>query len=371
MTIFYLFTYNNSLSKWEESGLLERELLFFEKMNKEYGTNFIFFTFGNKNDLVYQENYDYIKVIPIFENLNESKNKLINFFKIILKSSSIVRNSKLKFDIIQTNQLYGSWIALLLKFRFKKPLYIRTGYDLFIFSKKDKKSFIKRFLFYILTFISLNICDIYSVSSQSDYQFLRKHYKFPKEKIVVRSNWVIVKEQKLNKQNSANEILSVGRIEKQKDYEYLIKKLNNSKYKLNIVGTGSLEKDLKKISSENITFHGVMNFKELNNTYKRYKIYISSTNYEGNPKSILEAMGNGCVVVGPDIENITEIIENNKNGIIYNKLNDDLIEILDNLVDDPKKLEMLSNNAKNYIIENNSLEKNVINVFDDYKLISG
>ena len=82
MTIFYLFTYNNSLSKWEESGLLERELLFFEKMNKEYGINFIFFTFGNKNDLVYQEKYDYIKVIPIFEILNESKNKLINFLRL-------------------------------------------------------------------------------------------------------------------------------------------------------------------------------------------------------------------------------------------------------------------------------------------------
>ncbi len=371
MTIFYLFTYNNSLSKWEESGLLEREILFFEKMNKNYGINFIFFTFGNKNDLIYQDKYDYIKVIPIFDYLNESKNKLINFLKIIFSCSSIVKNSKLNFDIIQTNQLYGSWIALILKFRFKKPLYIRTGYDLFIFSKKDKKSFVKQIFFYLLTYISLNVCDIYSVSSRTDYQFLRKNYKFQKNKIVVRSNWVIVEEQNLHKQNSTYEVLSVGRLEKQKDYEYLINKLNNSKYKLNIVGAGSLEKDLRKISSNNITFHGVMNFEKLNNAYKRYSIYISSTNYEGNPKSILEAMGNGCVVVAPNIENITEVVRNNENGIIYNKLNDDLIEILDNLVNDQKKLEMLSNNAKNYIIENNSLEKNVINVFDDYKLISG
>ena len=103
---------------------------------------------------------------------------------------------------------------------------------------------------------------------------MRKNYKFQKNKIVVRSNWVIVEEQNLHKQNSTYEVLSVGRLEKQKDYEYLINKLNNSKYKLNIVGAGSLEKDLRKISSNNITFHGVMNFEKLNNAYKRYGIYI-------------------------------------------------------------------------------------------------
>ena len=42
-------------------------------------------------------------------------------------------------DLIKTNQLYGSWLALIAKFIVKKPLIVRTGYDLFLLVLKTKK----------------------------------------------------------------------------------------------------------------------------------------------------------------------------------------------------------------------------------------
>ena len=40
-------------------------------------------------------------------------------------------------DLIKTNQLNGSWVGIILKFMLKKPLIIRTGYNLYEFSKND------------------------------------------------------------------------------------------------------------------------------------------------------------------------------------------------------------------------------------------
>ena len=48
-----------------------------------------------------------------------------------------------------------------------------------------------------------------------------------------------------------------------------------------------------------------MEFQEL----LKYKIFVSSSNFEGNPKGILEAMASGCVVIAKDNINISEIIE--------------------------------------------------------------
>ena len=45
--------------------------------------------------------------------------------------------------------------------------------------------------------------------------------------------------------------------------------------------------------------------------YKEYRVYISSSDYEGNSKSTLEALGYGCLVITKDIENNSEIISNN------------------------------------------------------------
>ena len=41
------------------------------------------------------------------------------------------------FDLIKQNQLLGSWAAILLKINSRKPLYTRTGYDMFLFSLKE------------------------------------------------------------------------------------------------------------------------------------------------------------------------------------------------------------------------------------------
>ena len=80
-------------------------------------------------------------------------------------------------------------------------------------------------------------------------------------------------------------------------------------------------------------------------------------------------MSKGCIVIAPDIPNVAEIIENNVNGIIYNKLNDNLIEIIENLKNDITKLNNISTKAVEHVKLNNSLNLAIENEHKDYQYV--
>ena len=64
---------------------------------------------------------------------------------------------------------------------------------------------------------------------------------------------------------------------------------------------------------------------ELEFLYEQYSFFVSLSKFEGNPKSVLEAMSKGCVVFLSNIKNHVELVENEKNGFIVNN-NFDIIE---------------------------------------------
>ena len=82
--------------------------------------------------------------------------------------------------LIKHNQLLGVWVAIILKIILGVPLYVRTGYDMYTFSKLMEVGKIKVALYYFLTQFALVSCNLYSVSSKTDLEFLRKKYIFTK-----------------------------------------------------------------------------------------------------------------------------------------------------------------------------------------------
>ena len=100
---------------------------------------------------------------------------------------------------------------------------------------------------------------------------------------------------------------------------------------------------------------GILNNDDVLNLLSEHKYYIHTSYYEGNPKTILEAMSVGCIVIVPNNPNIEEIVENNINGLVYDLKKDDLIAVIQSA--EKKDLEVVSKNAISYINQNNSLEK--------------
>mgnify|MGYP005683734075 CR=1 FL=1 len=47
MRVAVFFTFDYSFRTWKESGTLEREMRIFDELNKKYGYEFIFFSYGD------------------------------------------------------------------------------------------------------------------------------------------------------------------------------------------------------------------------------------------------------------------------------------------------------------------------------------
>lgn len=75
-----------------------------------------------------------------------------------------------------------------------------------------------------------------------------------------------------------------------------------------------------------VTYHGIVTGKAKIDLLKQCNIFILLTIYpnEGQPISILEAMGNGLAVITTNHAGIPDIVKNNKNGLVVDKNNIDL-----------------------------------------------
>lgn len=371
MNIILFFTYDISLKDWETSGLLDRELKFYETLNKKYSTKFKFITYGDSEDRNLT-NLPFIEIIPIYEKIKYSKNKYIRFIKSFLIPYRFANELK-DSEIIKTNQLLGSWVAIISKLKFKKKLIIRTGYDLVEFTKKNNKSIFKILVYSLLTKLSLRFCDLYLVSSMSDMSLIQGMSKKFRRKVHLRPNWVEISKKNSFHKRKENFAVSVGRLEKQKNFSQLISFLENSNLNIDIYGAGTMKSKLlneAKIKNVKLNIYKPIPNKELLNKLKNYKFFISTSLFEGNPKAILEAMASGCVVLTKKNKNIEEIIKDGFNGIFIDN-RDNFLNVLENLENDPIKWSELSANSIETIESNYLLENIVHEEQSDYQKLSG
>ena len=317
MHVILVFTYGISLKSWDESGILNREIELYKRMNKYEEIQYTFVTFGDKEDEKYSDLFEGLTIVPIYKLHKKSKLKIIDFIKATTIAKSILKNTS-KPTHIKTNQLNGSWIAMMIKFHSKLPLYIRTGYNLYEFAIREKKNFAKKIFYYLLTQVGLLYADKYSVTSFSDKNFLEKY--FITKDVEVIPNWVLDIKECPYENRYENKIISVGRLEPQKNFQSIVKSLSATNIQIDIVGEGSEKYSLEKLavsSNTNLRFLGRLRHSELNKLYLDYRIFVLSSNFEGNPKVVLEAMSRGVLVIARRSKNIEEIIENNHDGILF------------------------------------------------------
>ena len=69
---------------------------------------------------------------------------------------------------------------------------------------------------------------------------------------------------------------------------------------------------------EVITYHGIVDGEKKRDLFKNSTFFILPTNYpkEGQPISILEAMGNGMVILTTNHAGIPDVVEDGKNGYV-------------------------------------------------------
>ena len=139
---------------------------------------------------------------------------------------------------------------------------------------------------------------------------------------------------KRKKLNSNICIGTVCRLSKEKRIDNLIKIFSRFDYNFTfkIIGNGPELENLKKLTKslnleKKITFIGKVSPEKIKSKIKNFDYFINSSDFEGFPNSVVEALSLGIpVIASQSYGGINEIIKNKNFGLIYN--NDTELEII-------------------------------------------
>lgn len=368
MRITLFFTYGVSLKVWAESGLLQREVYLYRELMRKYNIEVQFITYGDSTDRQWEAELKGITLLPVYERLPILRYKLLSIFQSILIPWYFRKEFK-KTNILKTNQIWGSWVAVLVKWIFNKPLLVRCGYEAYqnslIALKKDIPqpipiSFVRPIIKSV-SWLAYKCSDHIWLNTDEISEFVKSQFNISNRKITVQPNWIDINlfKEKFKVRRLKNRVLFVGRIAEEKNLPLLINSLSGTKIGLDIVGVGKLQNDLSQLASRlevDIRFLGSINNDLMPDVYNNYRIYVMCSQFEGNPKSLLEAMACGCAVIGTNVPGIKNVIQHNKTGVLVEDSAKSLRNMMHKLIDDDVFVDMLSKSAQRQIKHHNSIE---------------
>jgi len=216
-----------------------------------------------------------------------------------------------------------------------------------LFPQYHKKQY--HYFKYILPFVLKRVQKIITVSNHTK-EMLTKYYNIKEEKITVIYNGInLPKEEDIEKEDY---ILFVGRDSPTKNIDNLIKafnKIENRQYKLYLVGVQ------REFNNPNIKAFGYITDDELDQLYKKAKMFILPSLYEGFGYPVIEAMARKTAVITSNISSLPEICGDS--AIYIDPYNvEDIVSKIDFLIKNPKKREELEKKgfrrAQMFSIEN-------------------
>ena len=144
------------------------------------------------------------------------------------------------------------------------------------------------------------------------------------------------------KEDRIKELIFIGRLDPQKNLPHLIEafaKVNQKmpKTRLRLIGNGNLTESIKELADKKglsncVSFDGVC--KNMENIYAKADMVVLSSEYEGMPNCLIEAIGCGIPIVSYDCPiGPREIVVDNVNGYLvqYNNINQLAERIIDGL----------------------------------------
>lgn len=158
-----------------------------------------------------------------------------------------------------------------------------------------------------------------------------------------------------NNEINGDYIFYFGRISKEKGIFNLIGAVKKcDEVKLLIAGTGPEEEKIKKYIKENkmesrVVLLGYLNQDEIRERIEKCRfVVIPSIWYENCPYSIIETLEIGKPIIASEIGGIPEIVENEKNGLLYRYDSvDDLADKINELYYNQEKINKMKEASKN------------------------
>ena len=354
------FTFPNNLHTWIETGLVDREFRIYEAL-REKGYRFTFFTY----DTGLQYRYRNHKIIPMCKKPGGKLSLLLQSV-----CFAFLHKKEIHFKYVKTNQLWGGWIALILSWRYKADLLLRSGYEYFGFKSKITTNS-KLFFHFIICFLLYHAAKKIVLPTAEDKEFVEKKFHINNQKIKIIPNWI---DSNLFKplipySNRIYDLIWIGRISDQKDPDFF-KELLLKSDALKICFISDQEKseseqffdEALQVKQHSIDFCSSLSNSDIAALLQQSKIFVSTSKYEGNPKVVLEAMFSQVVVICRNKPGLNNLIDDRVEGLHLHELDHvKNAQIIHGVIDGSIDIKPLVDNALNTVMQTNSLEK-VVNL---------
>lgn len=219
--------------------------------------------------------------------------------------------------------------------------------------------------------------DVVVPNSYAQKKFIDSHFPSLSPKIKVITNFTDTTvfspaSERMKSQAEIKKILVVARIAKQKNTLKFIEAARllaprwRSLAKIEWYGAPNVsESEYADQCKAKIDEYGLRDFFMFNDTvaniaevYRSADVFCLPSKWEGFPNALCEAMASGLAVCASDICDNSLIIDNNKNGVLFNPSSaSDIAEKIDQLLSMEKSIsKQFSANARKYAVENLSAE---------------
>jgi len=345
------FTRGLGLRDWLTGGGIEREIAVYRRIQTA-GGRVSFVTYGDKRDLELADRlagFDiccnrwglpewlYAKLLPMLHRR-------------VLRSC----------DVIKTNQTSGGEVALDVARRLGKPLVARCGYMWSEFvvrqegaeSSKAKAALeLERRLFGAAARIV--------VTTEAMAEDVRARLPECSSRVQLIPNYVdtdlFCPDPKVEPDV---DLLYVGRMAPQKNFEALVRAIEPLDVRLRVVGSHTQE-EIERIGdlAGRIDWAGSVANEALPAMMARARALALPSHYEGHPKVLIEAMACGLPAIGGDSPGIRQFLRDGETGLLCGTSADEIRRAIETMLNDEVLRRRIAQQARAYAIEQFSLDR--------------
>jgi glycosyltransferase involved in cell wall biosynthesis len=324
MQLALFFTRGVSLKLWLDSGLFDREKQLYEEhirrghLKKVYWLTYGTDDVGTADELKAAGRlHPDILVFPMVRFFSGNWACLLYSFLMPLFYRRRLKSA----DIFKTNQMDGSWAAVLAKWLYRKPLVVRTGFTWSLLRKIHNAPKCKQWMIKVAEYFAYKSASLVTVTTQAQAHYIIEKYRLSEKTVQLIPNYVDTQlfMPRKSDEKHLDRLIFVGRLNEEKNLFNLIEAVAQTSLTLDIYGEGDIRNKLqthaKKLDAK-VNFMGVVPNNEMPTVLNRYRYYILPSLHEGMPKTLLEAMACGLVCIGTDVEGINNIIEDGVSGYL-------------------------------------------------------
>lgn len=306
-----------SLEEWNDVGFFSREISLYNRLAREYCETIYIFTYGSEKDRSFSVYLE--KNIVVIPRGRRSKNYFNNFLYEISMPFRQWRILK-QCDIFKTNQNSGGIAASIAKILFpSKKLVIRSGYIGSELARRSKLSLVIKTYYFFAERLSYFLCDQAFIPMRINYDILLRKYPFLKKKTQILNNFIDTDLFHAESSERRYDIIYVARFDRDKNHRAILEALRETNASILFIGKGPERDDIEFVARKYklplFILDAIPN-NELPRYYNSAKICAFSSLHEGCPKSLLEAMSCEIPIVALDSPGVSNIVQNEKNGLI-------------------------------------------------------